>query len=97
MEKTHGVTPVGHRAAGICSRCCVELLGRFLVPEGVEQRDSLLEVNLCFRRARRGERNASDVGGSAALLVMRVIDLGGRVLQRNRQQRDTGGEREAVY
>ena len=25
------------------------------------------------------------------------IDLGGRVLQRNRQQRDTGGEREAVY
>src|SRR5467141_1940884 len=89
MEETDGVAPVGHRACGVSSRCSIEFLGGFLVPEGVEKRDPFLEFCLCFGGAGGCKRNPPDRARRASFLVVGVFRLGEGLLGRKYEEKTT--------
>ena len=51
MKRRHRLTPVRHRAIGICSGHLVERAVRFVVPERMNQRDAAIEVRGDLRAA----------------------------------------------
>src|SRR5204862_5630522 len=75
MKAAHGPTPVRHRASRVSSRGGVEFLGCLLVPEGVQERHSLLELHLRSGVAGSRESDSANRAGSAGFLMMGVVYL----------------------
>ena len=75
MPQAHGDAPVRHRAGGIVLGDLQEFFLRFLVPEGVQQRDSAGEGLLHGRRTRNGKVDGSELSLGEVFVVWVIFVL----------------------